>query len=196
MTAIQRSASVDFKNELFPRVGELWDCDGRVAIIADNTVEEGKAMWVMDWATGDTANVGLASLTERPDRFSIDNDTLEARFTEWARAGIPAAMWFLGWWFEVVNHQRSIWYYVAAMRAGPNEYKWAYSRIVADARDPITATRDSDGNTTHYPMPDLGFLRNIPEMNVAKLYCSLWAEAVAQAEKAPNVEPLAADKVQ
>lgn len=185
-------ASPALSSPLYPRVGELWDCEGHLSIIAGNMPEEGRALWVMDWDTGERGNAPLSSLIERTDRFSIDRTTLLARFKEWAREGNSHAMWFLGWWYEVINHQRSVWYYVAALRAGPEEHKWAYSRIVADAHYSEPRALKENGITTHYPAANLKFLEQIPEMSEAKLYCSKWIEAVENAEAAPEVVPIPA----
>lgn len=184
------AATANRESKFFPRVGELWGCEGRVSVVAGNYPEEDHRLWVMDWSTGERGDAHLSSLFVRQDRYSVNSEALITRFSEWARSGNADAMWFLGWWFEVVNHQRSVWYYIAALRADPDRHKWAYRRIVSDAHNPSTCTMELDGSTIRYPKPDLDFLQQIPEMHEAKLYCSKWREAVVQAEAAPHVDPV------
>ncbi|MEM0550244.1 MULTISPECIES: hypothetical protein [Aeromonas] len=177
-------------SQFYPRVGELWSCEGKTAVVAGNFAEEGRTLWVMDWETGERGDAPLASLLLRADRYSVDYEVLVERYAAWAREGNANAMWFLAWWYEVINHRRSTWYYVAALRAAPDQHKWAYSRIVADAHSPGRRICNGDGSVTVYPEPELDFLAKIPEMKEAKLYCGQWAEAVFEAESAPNIAPL------
>lgn len=174
---------------LYPMVGELWDCEGRVAVIVGNSISENGTLWVMDWDSGASGYFKLTSLKERPDRFSVDDHNLIEKYWCWAETGNADAMWFLAWWYEAVNHQRSVWLYVAALRADPDKHKWAYGRIVADAKAPSTSTIDSVGNVTRYPQPDLRFLDDIPEMNEPKIHCAKWLEAVMSARLSPEVMP-------
>lgn len=157
------------------RVGELWTYAGRTAIICGNTIDEKNTIWVMDWDTGDCADAPVDLLEKRQDRMSLPESEILDRFEEWAREGNDYAMWWLAWWHEGTNHPKSVWYYVAALRAAPRHHGWALERIQSDARTPYMC----EG----VPAPDLTFLNNIMEMSGTGVGRD-WAEAVRQAESA------------
>lgn len=159
-------------------VGELWTYEGRTAVICGNCISENQTIWVMDWGSGARADAPVHKLTPRQDKESIGRNELESRFTEWAREGIPDAMWWLAWWFEGVNHPKSIWYYVAALRADPVAHGWAHGRIMDDAR----VTTMCEG----VPPPCIEFLKDIPEMQGRSIGRD-WVTAVANAEKAIHI---------
>ncbi len=178
------------QSPLYPAVAELWEYAGRVAVITGNLPDDEKPLWVMCWDTGESTHAPLTSLKLRDDRFSVSYLHLAERFELWARAGNADAMWFLGWWYEVINHQRSTWYYIAAIRAAPNQYVWALARVIDDARSPGTRLSSHDDSTIEYPYPNLDFLSQIPEITERKLQIDQWAVAVAAAESSPNTAPL------
>ncbi|MHB1702244.1 MAG: hypothetical protein ACYCSN_19340 [Acidobacteriaceae bacterium] len=158
-----------------PNVGELWGYAERVAIICGNSISETGVIWVMDWSSGDRADALLDRLEVRPDRYSLTHESIIVRFAEWARDGNSDAMWWLGWWFEGRNHRKSVWFYVAALRANPRGHRWALSRIAADAKAPIMCQGVAS--------PRLSFLGSIPEIQECVIGPD-WAAAVANAEAA------------
>jgi len=160
---------------MFPDVGELWNYAGRTAIVCGNAVSEQKTIWVMDWNSGDRADAQVEKLELRDDRKTLTENVIVEKFGEWARAGNSDAIWWLAWWFEGTNHPKSVWYYVAALRADPKAYDWAHERIMSDARTACMC----EG----VPQPDLSFLKDIPEIQ-GKAIGPDWIEAVAKAEQA------------
>lgn len=161
-----------------PEVGELWNYAGRTAIICGNSVSEQKTIWVKDWNSGDRANAPVSELGLREDRKTLTEETIVSRFSEWARAGNSDAIWWLAWWFEGTNHPKSVWYYVAALRADPKAYGWARERIIDDARTPCLCK--------DIPTPEMAFLKDIPEIQ-GRAIGTDWAEAVAKAEQSVHV---------
>jgi len=87
-------------------------------------------------------------------------------------------MWWLAWWHEGKNHPKSVWYYVAAIRANPKKHGWVLDRLYGDARSACVCNG--------IPTPDLGFLANIPEITALQIGKD-WEEAVRQAEQAEHV---------
>src|SRR3546814_12368383 len=73
------SASAEIGNPLYPHYGELWDCEGRVALIAANTIEKGRRVWVMEFSTGQRGNARLDDLLLREDRRSLSESRSEER---------------------------------------------------------------------------------------------------------------------
>lgn len=163
------------RSDSYPNVGELWGYAGRTAIICGNSISENKTIWVMDWHSGAKAHAPVHLLETNKDRCSLTSQDIVSRFEEWARNGNNDAMWWLAWWFEGTNHPKSVWYYVAALRADPAGYDWAYERIADDARCPCMCK--------DVPMPDLAFLKEIPEINGRPIGRD-WAQAVKMAETA------------
>lgn len=172
-------------SELFPNPGELWQCAGRVSVICGNGFNEDGRVWIMDWKTGASAYAWPAQLLRRHDRHSLSRLDLLARFGEWARAGNASAIWWLAWWYEGINHFRSIWYYVGALRASPQEYGWAQSRIMYDARCAIMVA--------DLPSPDTSFITAVPELIGMKIGDD-WMAAVLNAECAMDI-PQVAEKL-
>lgn len=167
----------EYNHANYPKMGELWDCEGRLAFIAGTSHDEkNNRIWVMDWNTGEEGYALVVKLTLRDDRHAVSSDEIVNKFTQWALEGNTGAMWFLAWWYEGVNHQKSVWYYIAALRRNPSAYGWAYSRIVSDARNPIMC----EGIT----IPSIDFLNNIPEFNKAQILSDKWHEAAVEAHAA------------
>lgn len=186
---LPRSASAKWGNVLYPNVGELWKFKGRVVVIARNTLEHRGLVWVMDWETGERSNAPLVELHVDPGRFTLEDAAFIERMRRWAKGGNPHAMWYLGWWYEVINHQRSVWYYIAALRASPETSKWAHDRIIDDANNPSSLLYNDDCLTTGYPALDLSFLDRIPELHSKMVQSHLWSDAIREAEEAPDVSP-------
>lgn len=171
-------ASTDYRSSLYPRPGELWDCDGRLAFVAGNSVNDDGTIWLFDWNTSQVGYRPVATMTACSDRRSLTEEDIVARMTEWTRQGSTDAMWWLAWWFEGKNHPKSVWYYVAAMRANPKKHAWVLDRLYDDARTACMC----EG----VPTPDLGFLVDIPEMQGGQIGRD-WKEALGRAEQAEHV---------
>jgi hypothetical protein len=165
----------DTRSTLFPRVGELWNCESRTAIIAGNSISSSGRIWIMDSSTGERGDARPELLELRVDRLSLSEGELLQRFANWARQGNSDAMWWMAWWFEGVNHPKSIWYYVAALRADPKGHGWAQARIMSDARSAFMCRGVVE--------PDLAFLDNIPELRGERIGRD-WKSAVELAEVA------------
>lgn len=146
---------------------------GRKAFVAGNSIDDDGTIWLFDWETGDVAYLPVVLMTVREDRFLLSEENIVQRLQEWARAGNSDAMWWLGWWHEGKNHPKSVWYYVAALRANPKKHAWARWRICCDAR---SAYMGSD-----VPKPDISFLANITEMQGDTISTD-WQGAIHEAE--------------
>ena len=171
-------ASADYRSPLYPRPGELWDCDGRLAFVAGNSVNDDGTIWLFDWNTAQVGYRPVTIMTVRNDRFSLTEEEIIAKMTEWTRQGNSDAMWWLAWWFEGKNHPKSVWYYVAAMRANPQKHGWVLNRLNGDARTAYMCAG--------VPTPDLEFLDHIPEMRGGRIAPD-WEKALRQAENAEHV---------
>lgn len=177
MTLMPKFASTDYRSPLYPRVGELWDCEGRVAFVAGNFVDEDNDIWLFDWNTGDVGYRPVAGMSERDDRRLLTEEAIMTKMVEWSQRSADA-MWWLAWWYEGKNHPKSVWYYVAAMRADPKKHAWVLDRLNSDARSACLC----EG----VPTPDLGFLSEIPEMQGQGIGQD-WLQALRQAERAEHV---------
>lgn len=173
----KRHASTSY-GKYFPRYGELWDCEGRVAIICGNCFSDGKTIWIMEWSTGLCGYARAEALTIRKDRKRLSWGTIVRRFEKWAWAGNPDAMWWLAWWFEGVHHPRSVWTYIAALRADPQGHGWALNRICSDAHSAVMC----EGT----PKPDLAFLQDIPEIQGAPIGTD-WLLALEMSLNVPHL---------
>lgn len=176
-----KCAKNERQSSLFPHVGELWECEGRTAVIAGDSfdINSGR-IWTMELNTGERGYSSPECLKERADRMSLTNDGLLRIFRKWANKGNSHAIWWLGWWFEGMNHQKSVWYYIAALRADPRAHGWAYGRIISDARSAIMCAGVA--------RPDLTFLEDIPEI-IGEGIGRDWALAIENAEKADALYP-------
>lgn len=128
---------------------------------------------MMDLETGNRTDPLV--LTLKPTLTEIAKPALLDKFASWAREGNPHAIWWLAWWFEGVNHPKSVWYYVAAMRIDPDGHGWVQSRLASDAR----SAHMCEG----VPKPDLSFLSEIPELQGSRIRPD-WREALRNAESA------------
>lgn len=158
----------------------------RHCLVMGNGISERYTVWCADWQTGERVDVLNYRLRELPNTEQPPTQEVIERVIAWVRTGNSDAAWWLGWWFEGTNHPKSIWYYVAAMRANPGNHGWVLERLYSDARSACMC----EG----IPSPDLGFLENIPEMQGHPIEKD-WKEAVRQAENAvhvPAAEPTAA----
>ncbi|WP_425952998.1 hypothetical protein [Ralstonia pseudosolanacearum] len=178
---LMQTAEPNTQSDLYPKVGELWNCQGRTAFVCGNSISESGRIWIADWDTGQRGDAKPEWLELRQDRRSLFEEDILAKFVPWSRAGNSDAIWWLGWWFEGVNHPKSVWYYVAALRADAKGHGWAFERIVSDARTAYMCAG--------VPQPDIAFLDEIPEMRGLPIQ-SDWAAAVASAEAAVHVAAL------
>ena len=151
-----------------PGVSELCDYKDRQVFVCGNGVSKSSRIWCMDWKTGQRIDAKPATLIPR---HPICEAQFVSRFQTWCEKGNADAMWWLAWWFEGVNHRKSVWYYVAALRADPVGHGWAQSRIMADARYAAMC----EG----LPTPDISFLASIPEMMGHPIGID-WRAALAQ----------------
>lgn len=160
----------------FPKVCAQYESAGRHVVVCGNCVSQVGTIWVMDMETG--ARTDPLALTLKPALNQTTEPDLLEKFTGWAREGNAHATWWLAWWFEGVNHPKSVWYYVAAMRIDPAAHGWVQSRLMSDAR----SAHMCEG----VPKPDLRFLNEIPELQG----CSIrpdWHEALREAESAIHI---------
>lgn len=171
------TADPDRATGRYPEVGELWDCDERVAMVAGTGVESDGRLWVFDWNSGQDGDFPLSMLTFRADRRSLTETAILDRVTKWAGEGSASAMWWLAWWLEGRDHPKSVWYYIAAMRRAPEDHAWALDRVRSDAKYACMCRG--------VPAPDLAFLGTIPEMSGPIL--TDWRDAIRQAEAATHV---------
>lgn len=155
--------------------GQLWLLQRRPVVLCGNVLANDGTVWCMRWSDGERVNPLFSALTPHPKHRYLYADDLEYQFHQWALDGNRHAMWWLAWWFEGTNHPKSIWYYVAAMRAGPRSFGWAQGRVMSDARSACMC----EG----VPKPDLTFLGVIPEMQGEPIGDD-WKSAVATAYEA------------
>lgn len=101
-------------------------------------------------------DIRTGALTVRKDRRRLREASIVNRFEWWAHLGNSHAMWWLAWWNEGINHPKSIWFYVAAIRAAPESHSWAWERIKANAKTPCLCPGVLE--------PTLDFLEEIPEI--------------------------------
>lgn len=153
--------------------GQLWTLHGRPVVVCGNATSPNGTVWCMRWFDGQRVDPVTTTLRPHSRCLDLTHDDLVRQFHEWACEGNSHAMWWLAWLFEGVNHTRSTWYYVAALRANPSAYGWLQRRIISDAR---SACMEQDR-----PKPDLEFLACIPEIQGASIG-SDWAAAVTHAE--------------
>lgn len=177
---------------LYPRVGELWNYQGKISFVAGNCLEDkdgkiGARILLFDWDSGNTVKAPLSRMTIREDRHAvINNRTLIAdKFTQWAKGENAAAMWFLGWWYELSNHKKSVWFYIAALRGRTDVYKWSYTQILSGANNPPQkppSIHDAYGRPVDVDEKvDLQFLKEIPEMHKPIVYRPKVMEALNEA---------------
>lgn len=179
-------ASTNHNSPHYPRVTELWDFDGRIAFVAGNCISDKGGMWLFDWESGDTGhNFAASMMTLRADRTSLSKEAILARFHAWAKTGNSHAMWWLGWWHEGSNHPKSVWYYIAAIRANQPCHGWSLNRLQSDAQFGVMCADT--------PPPDISFLQHIPELNNAPV-SNNWHQAVQAAHESEHT-PASKDQI-
>lgn len=138
------------------RTGQLYLYKRRPVVVCGNACGEDGRIWCHRWFDGKRVDPPADQLTVHPRAAALTAEDLHRQFHAWATQGNADAMWWLGWWFEGEHHPRSVWYYVAALRANPRRHGWAQARIMSDARSAYMCKG--------VPKPDLAFLDEIPEM--------------------------------
>lgn len=162
------------RDQSFPAYGQIWDYRGAQVCILGNSIEDDGEIWAADWATGQRVDAFVDELTPLA---ITETDTFELVVTkccEWAKTGNADAAWWLNWRFDGVNLPRSVWYYIAALRLNPDDYWWAFERIIADSRYGVMCAGT--------PQPDIAFLLNIPEFKGESI--GEWTAAIQEAETA------------
>jgi len=136
------------------RCGELWTLGkgGQVVVVLGNCVAANNTIWCAIDETGEQVR-GVVSEMSFKEARAIEV-TVE-KCQRWARAGNASASWWCGWWFEGVNHPKSVWYCIAALRREPEKHGWALSRIVSDSYHAAVCEGVAE--------PDLAFLNDIAE---------------------------------
>lgn len=165
------------KTPIAPSVGQLFNFSGRTVVVSGSGILPDGTIWVMDWSSGEALHAQVKDLTSREDRYFLTSDALTGRFARWARSGNAEAMWWLGWWYCGSNHPRSIWYYIASLRAAPRDVAMELMRIGSEAIAPFLFPG--------VPRPDLRFLADIPELRGAPVD-SDWRSALEKAEAAEH----------
>lgn len=164
----------DFCSGITPDWGQLWLYKKRIVLVLGNCTDEEGIIWCADNASGEMLYPEARKLQRLVElQLSQPLEIMVQKCKGWASAGNVDAMWWLGWFFEGENHKKSVWYYIAAMRKDPQRYGWGFSRVYADAQNPVMCK--------DIPAPDLEFLSEIQEFNGAKVWGD-GQEALRQAE--------------
>ena len=158
----------------YGQVCELSQPDASRRVIVLGNCVENDQIWVVDPKTGDSFNADTSKMSYIED---IHLKNVADCCAVWARSGNAAACWWLGWFYEGTNHYKSVWYYIAALRTSPADYKWALSRIYADAYAAVMCRG--------FEKPPLDFLDEISEFNqIEQGSRVVWGESSEAIEKA------------
>ncbi|WP_238533116.1 hypothetical protein, partial [Xanthomonas phaseoli] len=151
--------------DTLPHFGELWGVrrrNGRYLplLVLGNCVAEDGTIWCASWTTGRSEHPQADTLTFLADREQPDLEAVLNRVDHWTMRGNADAMWWLGWWHEGTNIPASTWYYIAALRADPQRYRWALRRIHSDTMAHVAGR---GALCPGVPQPDMSFVGAIPE---------------------------------
>lgn len=170
-----------------PTYGQLWEYQGReVFVLGNSPSEDGRTIWSAERQTGRRIDAVIEAMTPTSTSGATTLSELVNLSTAWARDGNSDASWWLGWWFEGVNHPKSIWYYIAAIRLNADCHGWAIDRIAGDARFGCMCSGT--------PQPDISFLKGIPEL-CGKRISPDWMKAIENAESAVH-QPASAAQIE
>ncbi len=165
-----------------PNYGDLvYDRENNVlAVVLGNSVQENGSIWCVAWdeASELYGTEGRPSVKDLEIRGKIDFKVLVKRMEQFAKEGQAHAMFWLGWWYEGVNHPKSTWYYIAAIRADTEAYKWMFKRLYNDTF--------YGAMTRGVKHPTLQFLTEIMEFENGKTPRDQWLMAVEKAESAKH----------
>jgi hypothetical protein len=147
--------------------------------------EPDESVWCAEWSSGKRIDVPAGDLVaiERNQQPSFEERW--DRVVAWGNAGEGDALWWLGWWLGGMEHCRSTWYYVAALRRDPMKHGWARDRIILDA---ASACMCPD-----MIAPSLTSLREIPELSRGPVGQD-WEDAVRAARAAVDV-PVTSEQI-
>ena len=158
-----------------PQYCELWlDDTGKHWLILANCVD-GDAIWAME---PDTGAMGMMPLSGSNKIGEENFAAVLERLEQQSLSGCSSSMWWCAWAYEGTHHARSVWYYIAALRADPKAHSCAWGRIYADAYSAIMCQG--------VLKPCLKFLNDIPEFQAKKLNSIDWLQAVHQAKAAQH----------
>ncbi|TDR28944.1 hypothetical protein [Hydromonas duriensis] len=147
------------------------------AVLGNSLQDNNKTIWCVSWDENAPhyGARGYPLVKNLEFKETLDTHVLVDKMTAFAKAGHAHAMFWLGWWYEGVNHPKSTWYYIASMRADNEEHRWVFERLYGD---------------THYgamcenvEYPSLEYLSEISEFNDFKVSLN-WSEAIEKAEAA------------
>lgn len=165
-----------------PNYGDLvYDRESNVlAVVLGNSVQENGSIWCVAWdeASELYGTEGRPSVKDLEIRGKIDFKVLVKRMEQFAKEGQAHAMFWLGWWYEGVNHPKSTWYYIAAIRADTEAYKWVFERLYADTF--------YGAMTKGVKYPTLKFITEIMEFVERKIPRTKWLMAIEKAEAAKH----------
>jgi len=165
-----------------PSYGDLvYDTENCVlAVVLGNSVQENGSIWCVAWdeASELYGTEGRPSVKDLEIRGKIDFKVLVKRMEQFAKEGQAHAMFWLGWWYEGVNHPKSIWYYIASIRADTEAYRWVFNRLYNDTF--------YGAMTRGVKYPTLTFLTEIMEFVERKIPRGQWLMAVEKAEVAKH----------
>lgn len=153
----------------------LWHISGARAVIVLGNSTENETLWCADHGSLESVDIALADLESKPELEPHDWKNLVRRMEARGAEGDSQALWWAAWAWEGMNHPKSVWYYIAAMRCNPRRHGWALDRVYSDARYACM----QEG----VPKPSIAFMKHIEEFNGAKQW-GRWQDAVEQARKA------------
>lgn len=142
---------------------------GRLVVILGNSETEHGKLWCAEWDTLKSYDANTDDLVYQCQIEKPDWNKLISRMEDVASNGDSDAMWWCAWAYEGINHPRSVWYYIAAMRRSPQRHGWALERVWSDAH--------SGYMCKGVPKPDLSFLGEIEEFQDAGRWGD-WKSAV------------------
>jgi len=121
------------KNVRSPCYCEVWYSSTyeREFLILGNSTQEDGSIWAFDLDHQEMCYMPIKD-TKYVRKFGFDETNMLC--IERAKKGCADSMWWLAWINEGTNHPKSVWFYIAALRANPDKHSWAFKRIYADSR--------------------------------------------------------------
>lgn len=124
----------------------------RIAVVMGNCPYANGSIWCHDLETGSRVDLHLDEMHE--DSVQFETNVLVSIIEGWAEGGNADAAWWLGWFYQGVNHSKSVWYYIAAIRMSPAAAVWAFGRIqelfgkLGDWKEAITKAKSETHGLT------------------------------------------------